>query len=170
MPACPICGRQYDSELAYCPDCRGEKQADAAPEPQPADWSAAGGEIEELRRNVQAVLQSAGKIAAIKLYRERTATGLAEAKSAVEAIERQSPAPPAPMEGDLEQRVLALLQGGKKIEAIRIYREQTSVGLKEAKDAVEALARKHGIVSKGAGCAGILLSAMALAAAIASIG
>jgi hypothetical protein len=138
MPACPICGRQYDSELAYCPDCRGEKQADAAPEPQPADWSAAGGEIEELRRNVQAVLQS--------------------------------PAPPAPMEGDLEQRVLALLQGGKKIEAIRIYREQTSVGLKEAKDAVEALARKHGIVSKGAGCAGILLSAMALAAAIASLG
>lgn len=169
MPACPICGRQYDSDLAYCPDCRGEKQADAAPAPQPADWSAAGGEIEELRRDVQAVLQSAGKIAAIKLYRERTATGLAEAKSAVEAIERQSLAPPA-MKGDLEQQLLALLQGGKKIEAIRLYREQTDVGLKEAKDAVESLAGKHGIAAKGAGCAGMLLAAVTLAAAIASLG
>ncbi|HVW38620.1 MAG TPA: ribosomal protein L7/L12 [Pirellulales bacterium] len=169
MPACPICGRQYDSDLAYCPDCRGEKQADAAPAPQPADWSAAGGEIEELRRDVQAVLQSAGKIAAIKLYRERTATGLAEAKSAVEAIERQSLAPPA-MKGDLEQQLLALLQGGKKIEAIRLYREQTGVGLKEAKDAVESLAGKHGIAAKGAGCAGMLLAAVTLAAAIASLG
>jgi ribosomal protein L7/L12 len=170
MPACPICGREYESDLAYCPDCRGEKQADAAPALQPADWSAAGGEIEELRRDVEAVLQSAGKIAAIKLYRERTATGLAEAKSAVEAIERQSPAPPPPMAGDLEQRVLALLQGGKKIEAIRIYREQTGVGLKEAKDAVEMLAGKHGIAAKGAGCAGMLLIAVTLAAAIASLG
>jgi ribosomal protein L7/L12 len=168
MPACPICGRRYDSELAYCPDCRGEAKADAAPAPQPPDWSGAGGETEEMRRDVEAVLQSAGKIAAIKLYRERTGTGLAEAKSAVEAIERQSPAPP-PMAGDLEQQVLVLLQGGKKIEAIRVYREQTGVGLKEAKDAVEALAGKHGIAAKGAGCAGMLLIAMMLATAIASL-
>lgn len=168
MQTCPICERQYDSDLAYCPDCRGEAKAAAAPAPRPADWSAAGGEIEEVRRDVEAVLRSAGKIAAIKLYRERTGTGLAEAKSAVEAIERQSPAPP-PLEGDLEQRVLVLLQGGKKIEAIRIYREQTGVGLKEAKDAVEALAGKHGLATKGAGCAGMLLVAVTLAAAIASL-
>jgi hypothetical protein len=34
-----------------------------------------------------------------------------------------------------------LMQDGKKIEAIKLYREQTGVGLKEARDAVEAIER-----------------------------
>jgi ribosomal protein L7/L12 len=33
------------------------------------------------------------------------------------------------------------LQRGRTIEAIKIYREATGVGLKQAKDAVEAMAR-----------------------------
>jgi hypothetical protein len=50
------------------------------------------------------------------------------------------------------------MQGRKKIEAIKLYRQQTGAGLKEAKDAVEALAAKHGIIAaKGAGCAGMVL-------------
>ena len=40
----------------------------------------------------------------------------------------------------LEGQILLLMQAGKKIEAIKIYRQETGVGLKEAKDAVEALA------------------------------
>jgi ribosomal protein L7/L12 len=35
--------------------------------------------------------------------------------------------------------VLRLLREGKKIEAIKVYRERTGAGLKEAKDAVERL-------------------------------
>ncbi|MGN9755770.1 ribosomal protein L7/L12 [Streptomyces sp. SD31] len=38
--------------------------------------------------------------------------------------------------------VLALLRNGKKIEAIKVYREITGEGLKEAKDAVERLAER----------------------------
>jgi ribosomal protein L7/L12 len=34
-----------------------------------------------------------------------------------------------------------LLRRGNKIEAIKLYREQTGLGLKEAKDAVEAIER-----------------------------
>jgi hypothetical protein len=49
------------------------------------------------------------------------------------------------------------MEGGKKIEAVKRYRQQTGCDLKNAKDAVEALAAKHGIVSKGAGCAGVFL-------------
>ena len=75
------------------------------------------------------------------------------------AMEReQSPAPsPAPEQnlGGLEQEVLAILKGGTKIEAIKVYRQRTGVGLKEAKDAVEALAARYGVVSKS-GCAGVL--------------
>jgi hypothetical protein len=35
--------------------------------------------------------------------------------------------------------VIELMRSGKKIEAIKLYREQTGVGLKEAKDYVESL-------------------------------
>jgi ribosomal protein L7/L12 len=35
-----------------------------------------------------------------------------------------------------------LIRQGKKIEAIKVYREQTRVGLKEAKEAVEAMERR----------------------------
>jgi len=36
--------------------------------------------------------------------------------------------------------IRALLRDGKKIQAIRVYRDRTGAGLKEAKDAVERLA------------------------------
>ena len=35
--------------------------------------------------------------------------------------------------------VVALVRDGKKIQAIKVYREITGAGLKEAKDAVEAI-------------------------------
>jgi ribosomal protein L7/L12 len=41
----------------------------------------------------------------------------------------------------LDGRVIALLRDGRKIEAIKLYRDLTGAGLKEAKDAVEALER-----------------------------
>jgi large subunit ribosomal protein L7/L12 len=42
---------------------------------------------------------------------------------------------------NLDNRVLALVRDGRKIEAIKLYRDLTGAGLKEAKDAVEALER-----------------------------
>lgn len=42
--------------------------------------------------------------------------------------------------GDRE-RILVLLHGGKKIHAIKLYREVTGAGLREAKEAVEYLER-----------------------------
>jgi ribosomal protein L7/L12 len=41
---------------------------------------------------------------------------------------------------DFEEQVRRLLDSGNKIQAIKLYREQTGIGLTEAKDAVEALA------------------------------
>jgi ribosomal protein L7/L12 len=64
------------------------------------------------------------------------------------------PKAPAPKPRDeLEEQVLALLRVGRKIEAIKIYRQRTGKGLKVSKDAVEALAAEHGISPVGAGCA-----------------
>jgi ribosomal protein L7/L12 len=51
---------------------------------------------------------------------------------------------PAGFAGDrygLPMSFYEALRRGKKIQAIKIYREATGVGLKQAKDAVEAMAR-----------------------------
>jgi hypothetical protein len=61
-----------------------------------------------------------------------------------------------------EGQVVDLLKQGKAITAIKLYREKTGLGLKEAKDAVEALACREQIPLKnsgaqGAGCSGCIL-------------
>ena len=108
----------------------------AQPEAPPGDW----------QEQIHSLLQSGKKIEAIKIYRQATGVGLKEAKDAVEALERGEPiaiseAPAAVSSGDLEADVRAALAQGSKIEAIKIYRQATGLGLKEAKDAVEAMER-----------------------------
>jgi ribosomal protein L7/L12 len=83
-------------------------------------------------------------IHAIKLYREVTGVGLAEAKEAIEAMARgEAVKPPSgSMDYDnpiLEAKIQSLLANGQKIEAVKIYREEYGVGLKEAKDAVDRI-------------------------------
>jgi hypothetical protein len=56
-----------------------------------------------------------------------------------------------------EKMIAATFTSSGKISAIKLYREKKGVGLKDAKDAVEALAHKHGIKSTGTGCAEMLL-------------
>ena len=73
---------------------------------------------------------------------------------------------PAPDSDSLEGQVLGMMQGQKKIEAIKLYRQRTGCDLKTAKDAVEALAAKHGISPTGAGCAGMVLLMIVVSAII----
>ncbi len=52
-----------------------------------------------------------------------------------------------PLSDEQWAQIKAALNGGRKIEAIKLYREATGVGLKEAKDAIDALdaeMRKNG--------------------------
>ena len=51
-----------------------------------------------------------------------------------------------------EEELLQHLRAGRKIAAVKVYRQQTAVGLKEAVDAVEALARKHNLKTIKTGC------------------
>jgi ribosomal protein L7/L12 len=48
-------------------------------------------------------------------------------------------------EPEVNPVVLQELQQGRKIQAIKVYREMTGVGLKQAKDDVEAIARRYGL-------------------------
>jgi ribosomal protein L7/L12 len=99
-------------------------------------------------------LQRGNLIEAVKLMRGTGGLGLQEAKQALDAYQR-SKAPPskpgappsdfpkAALGGTLPPNVVEALQRGNKIEAIRRMREQTGIGLKEAKDAVELFRQMH---------------------------
>lgn len=47
-------------------------------------------------------------------------------------------------ENALERQVTELTRADRVIEAVKLYRERTGLGLKEAKDAVDDLRRLHG--------------------------
>ncbi len=91
-------------------------------------------------------------IEAIKRLRGATGLGLKEAKDVVDAYLQGRPVPALPPSGgaasfaSVPPAVLAALHQGQKIEAIRLLREHTGLGLKEAKDVVDALpqARQQG--------------------------
>ncbi len=83
-------------------------------------------------------------INAIKLYREATGVSLAEAKEAVEKMARNEYVKPPDGVRDydnpvLEAKIKSLLARRQKIDAVKIYREEYGIGLKEAKDAVDRI-------------------------------
>ena len=47
--------------------------------------------------------------------------------------------PPREPEPRVSPEILDLVRDGRKIEAIKLYREETGVGLKEAKDYIDSL-------------------------------
>ncbi|MEO0557568.1 MAG: ribosomal protein L7/L12 [Bacteroidota bacterium] len=101
------------------------------------------------------LIASGRKIEAIKDLRARTGMGLREAKEAVEAIERgESVSIPqharlfgadapeaAPAPNELATRVLALVQSGQTIQAIKEVRDATGSDLREAKQLVDRIAQ-----------------------------
>lgn len=107
------------------------------------------------------------RIEAVKRLREAARVDLKTAHEAIEAWANGQPLPPLPdlsvstaalsqaAASLLPDDVLDALRGGNRIEAIKRLREATGLGLKEAKDLVEA----H--EAGGAGVAGQRLSAAA---------
>jgi len=103
-----------------------------------------------LPENVVAALKLGQTIEAIKLLRESTGLGLKEAKDAIDQHSAPAPAPSRSVGAmlTLPFAVTHALRSGNKLEAIRLMREKGGLGLREAKDAVDAFEREN---SAGAG-------------------
>jgi len=170
MPKCRICDHNNPAGIDRCQNC-GSWIEQAVPsnlsgqEPRTGPDERVPQQPDSFEGRILLLMQAGKKIEAIKIFRQETGSGLKEAKDAVEALAAGQPIARRSGESvenigvdptSLEGQVLALMQGQKKILAIKFYREQTGVGLKQAKDAVEALAAKHGI-STQTGCAGMVL-------------
>jgi hypothetical protein len=100
------------------------------------------------------------------LYKDQTGVGLAEAKQAVESMQAGA-GPPSTSDigGDLEAELLRLPGRGDKLEAVKLYKDHEGVSLLEAKQAVESLAARHGLVTQRGGCLGMVLAVVMAAVA-----
>ena len=93
--------------------------------------------------DVRAAMDAGQKVEAIRLLRERTGMGLADAKAAVEAgtisTDRGTFGHPA----GLSAAAADALAQGNVIDAIRLVRQEHGVGLKQARDMVERARRSQ---------------------------
>ncbi len=89
---------------------------------------------------LERLLRTQNKIAAIKLFRQETGTSLREAKYAVDQIQAEMLSVPSVGLDDTTDAILQQIAAGNKIKAIKLYRQKTRAGLKAAKEAVESLA------------------------------
>jgi ribosomal protein L7/L12/streptogramin lyase/DNA-directed RNA polymerase subunit RPC12/RpoP len=168
---CPACGAPLDyigvKTTQRCPYCNNSVIVPEELHPDSdiehvhgasVDGAMAGFSTDTLERfkEMKALIKSGNKIEAIKLFREITGVGLAEAKQAVEDLESGIPveinkfSTTVPMSSSTSfgastgkaaalGKVAVLAQAGKKIEAIKLYRETFDVSLVEAKAAVEKI-------------------------------
>jgi len=152
---CQHCQSKLPPGVTNCLDC-------GAPVPETADWQA----------EVKRLMATRQKIEAIKVYREATGVGLAEAKAALEAGLTEVQAPPvlslSPEE--FEAEIVRRLTAEGLLPTIKWVREQTRLGLKDSKDLVDQIAAKNGITPKAGGCLGLVLLAVTLSATAAGLG
>jgi ribosomal protein L7/L12 len=98
--------------------------------------------LQQLPDQVAAALKAGNAVLAIKLLRELKGIGLKEARDLLVAVRDGLPAAgrSAAQHAPLPDDVRHALDRGNKIEAVRLLREKTGLGLKESKDAIERLA------------------------------
>lgn len=141
MQKCGHCGSTViaPSELFYAED------------PRPfSDLSSLTGKALKIAE-IQRLIREDKMIHAIKEFRETFGVGLKEAKDAVEAMQRGEGLDVSGVNVRVVERspgresnvaeIQRLIRSGQKIQAIKVFRETFGVGLKEAKDAVEAMER-----------------------------
>lgn len=92
---------------------------------------------------IEAIVADGEMIEAIKRYRELTGASLATAKRDVDRLRPGlSLGEEAGAALEFAEELEELLRQGKKIEAIKRYREGTGAGLRDAKEAVDVLDRE----------------------------
>lgn len=80
---------------------------------------------------------------AVEVYRKFAGVDAYTARDAVAEIEGELRLGTESASVVAETELRALLQQGKKIEAIKAYRQATGLGLEEARNAIEAIEKRH---------------------------
>jgi ribosomal protein L7/L12 len=88
-------------------------------------------------QKVQALLAQNQKVRAVKVVKDETNCSLKEAKDYIDQLGLQKVTPS--FNGSVDDELRALLAAGRKLEAVKLYKEQSGLGLAASKDYVEKL-------------------------------
>jgi hypothetical protein len=80
-----------------------------------------------------------------ELARFRDPDAFSRGTNAATKIDVQTPGEERALPDQISSEVMKALRAGKKIEAIKLFRESSGLGLKESKDFIEALQSKLGL-------------------------
>lgn len=105
---------------------------------------------EDVLADISNEIQAGRKLAAVKLYKDATGLSLLESKTAVEGLaEQMQKNPSKTTEGksfaqtpDLHDKILDSIFRGEKLQAVKLYRDNAGVSLREAKEFIEDLTDK----------------------------
>jgi len=151
MTMCVFCEAENSDSLTDCQRC-------GAPLP-----TGGNGQLDEttFRSQLLELVTQGQKTQAVAAYRRQTGSSLTEAVEYIDKLDSDQEFALARPIADLEREVGKLLERGEKIAAIKVYRERTGVGLKSAKDEVEAIEARLGLTPEEGdskvGCAGLIL-------------
>ena len=93
---------------------------------------------------ILSIWNSGSKVLAIKMLREQNGLGLAEAKQLLESADTGADAADSPLAlnsaipASAELRIHAAMASGNKLEAVKLLKEATGLGLAEAKERIDA--------------------------------
>lgn len=149
MPHCIFCDQDNPAGLSTCRLCNALLPAGDSDVLTEATF----------RQQLVRLVNDGQRVQAVAAYRRWTGVDLTQAVEAIDALERDHEFSVPPQEADLEWKVIGYLERGEKIAAIKLYRETTNLGLKEAKDAVEAIETRMGLgpmPAQRGGCLGML--------------
>ena len=130
--------------------------------------------MSSLKAQCIAHIQAGEKLQAVKVYKEAKGVSLAEAKDVIdrlaeklatddsmqyEAANIEQPTETheysaQELDGSLEERCLELIKSGNILQAVKLYKDESGAGLKEAKDTIDAWVAKlrNDIPSPQKGC------------------
>jgi ribosomal protein L7/L12/DNA-directed RNA polymerase subunit RPC12/RpoP len=166
---CPNCSAPLDVQInnittVRCPYCnssvivpeelRGKSPGLAtSPASHAAIPSSSQIDIDDRLKFIREMAMAGNKIVAIKAIRETFVISLKQAVAMVDAMQRgemvdvsqlklltPTSLHSTKLDPDTVQRLMSLIQSGDKIAAIKLFREATGVGLKEAKNTIEGMA------------------------------
>ncbi|MBW8012315.1 MAG: hypothetical protein FVQ83_13960 [Chloroflexi bacterium] len=160
---CPNCGanlkHQPHEAVIQCSYCDSSVivpnllRQDSNDSPREISASLLSSQQPEKLEKLKELVAQNRKTKAIHVYRELYDAGYSEASQAVDRLMQEGNVPVAEVQDianalDLEKlaEMGRLIAEGRKIDAIKLFREVSGVGLKEAKDTVEKMARGESVI------------------------
>jgi ribosomal protein L7/L12 len=103
----------------------------------------------ELESEIQILLSKGKKVEAVKLVKDAMNCGLKDAKDFVDGFGRVGVKPLDIIPADMEAELLSFIRQGRKIDAVKLYKDKTGAGLEECVNYINSLIDKQPLMNSG---------------------